>query len=143
MAFNPYYNTPYYQQPQNNFYNNGAAPDMLNQMKGQYTPPIMNGGLLWVDNEEQAKNYLVAPNNVVPMFDKNKAMLYVKGADGAGMPNFKKYVLTEFEETTEIPPEKHECKCGDNFATKEEVKALEEKFNDILAKLPETKKEAK
>ena len=105
MAFNQYYNSPpYYQQP--NYYgNNGASPDMLNQMKNQYQPqmvqqptapmPMVTSSLIYVDNEEQAKNYLVAPNNVVSMFDKNKPLLYVKGADGAGMPNFKKYVISE------------------------------------------------
>ena len=33
MAYNNYYGNPYYQQP--NYYgNNGASPDMLNQIKG-------------------------------------------------------------------------------------------------------------
>ena len=28
-------------------------------------------------------------------------------------------------------PEKHDCKCGDNFVTKEQFKALEGKFDEI------------
>lgn len=109
-----------------NYYPYGAVPDALNQMKVQYVPPMMNGGLLWVDSEDQAKNYMVAPNNVVPMFDKNKAMLYVKGADGAGQPNFKRYSLVECDETS-----------GQEYATKDDIKALEAKFDDILSKLKE------
>ena len=145
MAYNqPYYNGGYYPQ-----YQNGAVPDMLGQYKGQYQqmpmqpiqqPIQSNGGLIWVDNEEQAKNYLVAPNNVVPMFDKSSSAMYIKSSDGAGMPTFKKYKLIDVDE--EMPknsPTTHKCTCGDKFATKEQLSALEGKINDILAMYEELK----
>lgn len=145
MAYNqPYYNGGYYPQ-----YQNGAVPDMLGQYKGQYQqmpmqpiqqPIQSNGGLIWVDNEEQAKNYLVAPNNVVPMFDKSSSAMYIKSSDGAGMPTFKKYKLIDVDE--EMPknaPKTHECTCGDKFATKEQLNAVEGKINDILAMYDELK----
>ena len=130
--------------------NMGAIPDMLNQYKGQYQPqmpthpvqqPIQsNGGLIWVDNEEQAKNYLVAPNNVVPMFDKSSSAMYIKSSDGAGMPTFKKYKLIDVdEETPKNAPTTHKCTCGDKFATKEQLNAVEGKINDILAMYEELK----
>lgn len=145
MAYNqPYYNGGYYPQ-----YQNGAVPDMLGQYKGNYQqmpmqpvqqPIQSNGGLIWVDNEEQAKNYLVAPNNVVPMFDKSSSAMYIKSSDGAGMPTFKKYKLIDVDE--EMPknaPKTHECTCGDKFATKEQLNAVEGKINDILAMYDELK----
>lgn len=145
MAYNqPYYNGGYFPQ-----YQNGAVPDMLGQYKGQYQqmpmqpiqqPIQSNGGLIWVDNEEQAKNYLVAPNNVVPMFDKSSSAMYIKSSDGAGMPTFKKYKLIDVDE--EMPknaPKTHECTCGDKFATKEQLNAVEGKINDILAMYDELK----
>ena len=144
MAYPNYYNGGYFPQ-----YQNGAVPDMLNQYKGQYQqmpmqpiqqPIQSNGGLIWVDNEEQAKNYLVAPNNVVPMFDKSSSAMYIKSSDGAGMPTFKKYKLIDVDE--EIPkntPTTHKCTCGDKFATKEQLNALEGKINDILAMYEELK----
>lgn len=143
MAYNqPYYNGGYYPQ-----YQNGAMPDMLNQYKGQYQqmpmqpiqqPIQSNGGLIWVDNEEQAKNYLVAPNNVIPMFDKSSPAMYIKSADGAGMPTFKKYKLIDVdEETPKNAPLKHECKCGDKFATKEQISDLEGKIEDLKARFEE------
>ena len=145
MAYNqPYYNGGYYPQ-----YQNGAVPDMLGQYKGQYQqmpmqpiqqPIQSNGGLIWVDNEEQAKNYLVAPNNVVPMFDKSSSAMYIKSSDGAGMPTFKKYKLIDVDE--EMPknaPTTHKCTCGDKFATKEQLNAVEGKINDILAMYEELK----
>ena len=159
MAYQPqYYQGGYYPQ-----YQNGAVPDMLNQYKGQYQQipmqqPMMqqpvqqmpiqsNGGLIWVDNEEQAKNYLVAPNNVVPMFDKNSPQMYIKSADGAGMPTFKKYKLTDFEEADNAPKtsEKHECKCGDKFVLKKDFQALQSEFDalrsewEILKEKPKAK----
>lgn len=145
MAYNqPYCNGGYYPQ-----YQNGAVPDMLGQYKGQYQqmpmqpiqqPIQSNGGLIWVDNEEQAKNYLVAPNNVVPMFDKSSSAMYIKSSDGAGMPTFKKYKLIDVdEETPKNAPTTHKCTCGDKFATKEQLNAVEGKINDILAMYEELK----
>lgn len=145
MAYNQPYNYGY-GYPQ---YQNGAVPDMLGQYKGQYQqmpmqpvqqPIQSNGGLIWVDNEEQAKNYLVAPNNVVPMFDKSSSAMYIKSSDGAGMPTFKKYKLIDVDE--EMPkntPTTHKCTCGDKFATKEQLNALEGKINDILTMYEELK----
>ena len=147
MAYNqPYYNGGYYPQ-----YQNGAVPDMLGQYKGQYQqmpmqsiqqpiqqPIQSNGGLIWVDNEEQAKNYLVAPNNVVPMFDKSSSAMYIKSSDGAGMPTFKKYKLIDVDE--EMPknaPTTHKCTCGDKFATKEQINDLRGKIDDLTAKYEE------
>ena len=145
MAYHNYYNGGYFPQ-----YQNGAVPDMLNQYKGQYQqmpmqpvhqqPVQSNGGLIWVDNEEQAKNYLVAPNNVIPMFDKSSTAMYIKSADGAGMPTFKKYKLIDVdEETPKNAPKTHQCTCGDKFATKEQLNAVEGKINDILAMYEELK----
>ena len=130
MAYPNYYQGGYYPQ-----YQNGAVPDMLNQYKGQYQqmPIQSNGGLIWVDNEEQAKNYLVAPNNVVPMFDKNSPQMYIKSADGAGMPTFKKYKLTDFEEADNAPktPTEHKCTCGDKFVLKKDFEALQSDFEAL------------
>jgi hypothetical protein len=91
MAYSPY--SPYTPQ----YY--GAVSDY----KAQYQMPIpqapqafpSTSSQIWIDNEEQARNYLVAPNNAVPMFDKNRPYMYVKSADGAGMPTFKKYELVD------------------------------------------------
>ena len=142
MAYPNNYNGGYFPQ-----YQNGAVPDMLNQYKGQYQqmpmqpvqqPIQSNGGLIWVDNEEQAKNYLVAPNNVIPMFDKSSSAMYIKSADGAGMPTFKKYKLIDVdEETPKNAPKTHECTCGDKFATKEQINALQGKIDDLTAKYEE------
>lgn len=141
MAYQNYYQNGYYPQ-----YQSGAMPDVLNQFKGQYQPmmqqpmqqPVqqmpIQSNLIWVDNEEQAKNYLVAPNNVVPMFDKNSSAMYLKSADGAGMPTFKKYKLIDVdEEMAQNAPKKPECNCGGKFATQEQIEALKVELERLTA----------
>ncbi len=156
MAFNNYYGNPYYQQP--NYYgNNGAAPDMLNQMKGQYQPqmvqqpmpqPMMppqmptapanqTNDIIWVQGEAGAKAYLVAPNNTVTLWDSESSTIYLKSADANGVPSMR--VLDFTERTTNAPksPVEHVCKCGNNFIPKSELNAINAKFEALTSKIEE------
>lgn len=151
MAFNNYYGGyGNYMPPMNGGFN-GAMQDVLNQFKAQYQQPSpfqqapTNNGLIFVDNEEQAKNYLVAPNNAVPLLERNMTFLYVKSADGAGMPTFKKYKLldVENEETSANSTEKHVCKCGDNFVSIQAFATLQEEFAAFRNELDELKAKPK
>lgn len=156
MAYNNYYGNPYFQQP--NYYgNNGATPDMLNQMKGQYQPqvvqqpmtqpqpmaiqmPLQNqptnaNDIIWVQGEAGAKAYLVAPNNTVTLWDSESQTIYLKTADMNGVPSMR--VLDFTERTTNAPKtlEKHECQCGNKFILKEELNAVQGEIQDILCRL--------
>ena len=156
MAYNNYYGNPYYQQP--NYYgNNGATPDMLNQMKGQYQPqmvqqpmpqpqqmaaqmPLQNqptntNDIIWVQGEAGAKAYLVAPNNTVTLWDSESPTIYVKTADINGVPSMRVLDFTERTTNTPKSPEKHVCQCGNKFILKEELNATEDKIQDILCRL--------
>lgn len=153
MAYNqPYYNSGYYPQ-----YQNGAVPDMLNQYKGQYQQmpmqqpmvqqmqiPTQTNDMIWVLNENEATSYPVAPNNSVVLWDKNEPIIYVKSVNNQGMPSMR---VLYFEERNATPsnslknaPKTHECTCGDKFATKEQINALEGKIDDITAKYEELSK---
>ena len=150
MAYNqPYYNGGYFPQ-----YQNGAAPDMLNQYKGQYQQPIMQqpmvqqmqtptqtNDMIWVLNENEATSYPVAPNNSVVLWDKNEPIIYVKSVNNQGMPSMR---VLYFEERNATPsnspknaPKTHECTCGDKFATKEQINDLKAKLDDLTAKYEE------
>lgn len=152
MAYNQPYNYGY-GYPQ---YQNGAVPDMLNQYKGQYQQSIMQqpmvqqmqtptqtNDMIWVLNENEATSYPVAPNNSVVLWDKNEPIIYVKSVNNQGMPSMR---VLYFEERNATPsnspknaPKTHKCTCGDKFATKEQLNALEGKINDILAMYEELK----
>ena len=47
--------------------------------------------------------------------------------------------FTERTQNGSQTPTEHDCKCGDKFATKEQLNALEGKINDILAMYEELK----
>lgn len=151
MAYNNYYGNPYYQQPY--YYgNNGASPDMLNQMKGQYQQPIPQpqpmpaqmplqnqptntNDIIWVQGEAGAKAYLVAPNNTVTLWDSESPTIYLKTADANGVPSMR---VLDFTERTQNAPkmlEKHECQCGNKFILKEDLNAVQGEIQDILCRL--------
>lgn len=153
MAYNNYYGNPYYQQP--NYYgNNGASPDMLNQMKAQYQPqmpqpqqmpnitpisPVQNqtNDIIWVQGEAGAKAYLVAPNNTVTLWDSESPTIYLKTADANGVPSMRVLDFTERTQNTQKTPVEHVCKCGDKFVPKEDFNALQAKFEGIEGKFAE------
>ena len=144
MAYNPYYGNPYFAQQ--GYFNNGAMPDMLNQQKMQYQqmptqqPMAMHTDpMLWVLGQTEAESYPVAPNNTVTLWDKNQPTIYIKSANAQGVPSIRVLDFTERTANAPKTPEKHDCKCGDKFATKEQLNALEGKISEITAIVDELK----
>lgn len=145
MAYNPYYGNPYFPQQQG-YFNNGAMPDMLNQQKTQYQqmPPqqpmaMHTDPMLWVLGQTEAESYPVAPNNTVTLWDKNQPTIYIKSANAQGVPSIRVLDFTERTANAPKTPEKHDCQCGDKFATKEQLTALEGKISEITAIVDELK----
>lgn len=93
--------------------------------------------MLWVLNENEASSFPVAPNNSVVLWDKNNKTFYIKTANAQGIPSMQIYDFTERTETHENAPKTHECTCGDKFATKEQINALQGKIDDLTAKYEE------
>ena len=144
MAYNPYYGNPYFPQQQG-YFNNGAVPDMLNQQKMQYQqmpqqPMTMHTDpMLWVLGQTEAESYPVAPNNTVTLWDKNQPTIYIKSANAQGVPSIRVLDFTERSANAPKTPEKHDCQCGDKFAAKEQLTALEGKISEITAIVEELK----
>lgn len=127
MAIGNYYGYPFPQQ--------NAVPDILNQYKMPYQPQAQTqSGLLWVQGEQAAKSYLVAPGNTVVLFDSENPYIYVKSADISGMPSTKVLEYKEHTEPTEKPQE-HVCSCGKDFVNKNDFKALSERVEALAAKI--------
>lgn len=133
-----YYN-PYYP-------NNGAMPDMLNQLRGQQmpmqqpmqmqqpTPQPQSNGIVWVQGESAAKSFPVAPNTTVMLLDSESSVFYLKTSDASGMPLPLR--VFDYKERTQNPSNlpvnapKNDCEVNfDNFVTYD-------KLNEILASLP-------
>lgn len=73
----------YYYPP---YYNNGAMPDMLTQMRQNAVQQQPSNGIVWVQGENAAKSYPVAPNTTVMLLDSEASVFYLKTSDASGMP---------------------------------------------------------
>ena len=131
MAFNPYYQNPYYPQP---------MPDNLMQMRQQQMMqpapppvpqnPVATGGVQWVSSEQEARGYLIAPNSAVALWDSTAPTVYLKQADASGKPTLKTYDLIERAETPRTAPQEK----GVEFVTREEFNRLAALVGEIKGK---------
>lgn len=131
MAFNPYYQNPYYPQP---------MPDNLMQMRQQQMMqpapppvpqnPVATGGVQWVSSEQEARGYLIAPNSAVALWDSTAPTVYLKQADASGKPTLKIYDLVERAETASNAPQKP----GVEFVTREEFDRLAALVGELKGK---------
>ena len=131
MAFNPYYQNPYYPQP---------MPDNLMQMRQQQMMqpapppvpqnPVATGGVQWVSSEQEARGYLIAPNSAVALWDSTAPTVYLKQADASGKPTLKIYDLVERTETPRTAPQEKSVE----FVTREEFDRLAALVGEIKGK---------
>ena len=119
----------------------GAAPDILSQYKMPYQVPIPpqtqpqpQSNFLWVQGEQAAKSYLVAPGNTVVLWDSENPYIYIKTADVSGMPSIK---ILEYKERGEAlaKAQEHTCHCGEMFVTKEDFKVLSERVEALASRI--------
>lgn len=122
----------------NQFYNQGAMPDMLNGYKQQYQMPVQTApkptnDMIWVQGEAGAKGYPVAPNSTVVLWDSENPTIYVKSADSTGIPTMR---VLDFVERGGA------AKTADtsNYVTSEQFNELKGKV-DELAKRYESEEE--
>lgn len=122
MAYTPYgWQNPYYAQP---------MPDNLAQLRQQQMPPMMapqppqnsvaQSGVQWVSGEQEARNWMIAPNAAVALWDSSAPTVYLKKADASGKPSLTIYDLVERTETPRTAPTEDPMK----FVTREEFDAL-------------------
>ena len=99
---------PYYQNPYQSPYQT-PVPDQLAQFRQPYQPfqqpaqqvmpqiqpqqqqQMAGQSIIWVQNDQEAYNYLVAPNSAVALWDSNNPVVYLKQADASGKPTMKIY----------------------------------------------------
>lgn len=133
MAY-PYYGYQYYQPP---------MADQLTQLRQQQYQPNMQQvpqqqappSIVWVQNEMEAANYLVAPNSAVTLWDSNSPVVYLKQADASGKPSMKIYDLVE---RTQRPVQAPSVE----YAPLSRLEALEARLNELTA-VKESSKSAK
>ena len=151
MAYGNY--APFYRGGYFNPMQTQTLPQMAdnqNQFAQPYQQPIQTNpapmpmqpqptnDMIWVLGQTEAESYPVAPNNSVVLWDKNNPTIYVKSVNAQGMPSMRILDFTERNADTsnshENAQKTHECTCGDKFVTKDELRALQGKYDDLTAK---------
>lgn len=135
MAYTPYYPgyQPMYYQP--------PMPDQLAQLRVSQFQPAQQPqqaqpSIVWVQNEMEAANYLVAPNSAVTLWDSNAPVVYLKQADASGKPSMKTYDLVERTQRSAQAP----AAPSIEYATKQDLDALAARVEALTAKKQTTKK---
>lgn len=145
MAYGNY--APFYR---GGYFNPMQTPQMPNmaENQGQFVPQYQQpmtqtnpvpmaqptNDMIWVLGQTEAESYPVAPNNSVVLWDKSNPTIYVKSVNAQGIPSMRTLDFVERVQNGSQMPAEHVCKCGDKFVTKDELKALQGKYDDLTAK---------
>lgn len=78
---------------------NGLNTMPTNTYQAPVLPPVQE--LIRVTGIEGAKAYQMAPNSVVPLFDANNDIMYIKSTDGAGFPSIRAFSFTPIDQAVE------------------------------------------
>ena len=112
-----------------------AAVPQIQQNAPQQAQP-QNNGIIWVQGEQAAKGYPVAPNQSVLLMDSEQSAFYIKSADNAGMPQPLR--IFDYSERNANPVSVQQPE--QNFVTHTE---FEEKLEEIKSMIKTTAKEKK
>ena len=128
MAYYGYQPYQMYQPP--------MADQLMQLRQNQYQPNMQQApqqqpspSIVWVQNEMEAANYLVAPNSAVTLWDSNSPVVYLKQADASGKPSMKIYDLVERNSRPAQAP----VTSPVEYATKDELAALAARLDALTA----------
>ena len=158
MAFNNFY-SPYqnaynpYQQYQPNFQQQMQNQSNYQQSQQPIQQQIQNGGFVSVHNENEARNYPIAPGNSVTFKDENAPYVYTKtqGFSQLDRPVFEKYRLVKEEEfqpqqvAQSAPTSAENAEQANNidYALKSDLRALWDEIEALKKQILKSKEEIK
>lgn len=119
MAYNNYFPAGY--QP---YYQNNSYPQMN-------APQPAQNGIIWVQGEAAAKSYPVAPNTSVALWDSEANVIYIKSADGSGMPSMKIVDYT----MRDTNARRAEMSPQNDFVTKDDLLPIRKDIDALKAKI--------
>lgn len=129
-------NYPYYPYQPYQPYQPPMADQLMQLRQNQYQPNMQQvpqqqatPSIVWVQNEMEAANYLVAPNSAVTLWDSNSPVVYLKQADASGKPSMKIYDLVERTHRTVQAPQVPAVE----YAPLSRLEALEARLNELAA----------
>ena len=128
-------NYPYYGYQPYQPYQPPMADQLMQLRQSQYQPNMQqvpqqqSPSIVWVQNEMEAVNYLVAPNSAVTLWDSNAPVVYLKQADASGKPSMKIYDLVERSQRPVQAPQVPAVE----YAPLSRLEALEARLNELTA----------
>lgn len=138
MANYPYYGNynQFYQPPlqdnlaqmRNNQYMQMPQMQPMQQAQNQQS----SNGIIWVQGEEGAKAYMVAPGNSVLLMDSENSAFYIKSSDNSGMPMPLR--IFDYVERN-AKQQMQNIKPNLEYVTRQEFDALSARINDIMANI--------
>ena len=139
MPYNNYFPVGY--QSMQYYPQQYQQPQQVQQGQAMTAPNngTINSGIIWVQGEAGAKSYLVAPNTTVQLWDSEQQTIYLKSADGSGMPSIKVLDYTIRENAQNSVPL---AQNGDStrFATKDELQVIRDEIEVLRGNLGEISK---
>lgn len=91
--------------------------------------PVQQPSIVWVPNEQAAREYLVAPNSAVTLWDSSAPVVYLKQADASGKPTLTTYDLVE---RTQRPVQAQQVPSVE-YAPLSRLEALEARLDALVA----------
>ena len=126
----------YYGYQPYQMYQSPMADQLMQLRQNQYQPNMQqvpqqqaSPSIVWVQNEMEAANYLVAPNSAVTLWDSNSPVVYLKQADASGKPSMKIYDLVERSQRPVQAPHAPAVE----YAPLSRLEALEARMNELAA----------
>jgi hypothetical protein len=111
---------------------------MQQPMQMQQPQPMMSqpqsNGIVWVQGENAAKSYPVAPNTTVMLLDSESSVFYLKTSDASGMPLPLR--VFDYKERTENVAKMPSDSPKNDFNVDFDNFVTYDKLNEILASLP-------
>lgn len=90
---------------------------------------------IWVSSEEDARNYMVAANSAVTLWNSNEPVIYLKQADASGKPSMKIYDLVERRPLESNAVSKIDSNAG--FSDSDEYKNICTRLENIEKQIKE------
>lgn len=124
----PYYGNPYYPAPMQDNLAQLRQQPMAQPMQMQN--PVAQNGVQWVNGEMEARNWMIAPNSAVALWDSMSPTVYLKQADASGKPSLKIYDLVERIATQSAPQNQTD------YVTRKEFDALAAAVGKLQGETP-------
>ncbi len=105
--------------------------DMFQPMYYQRQQAMNNNGIIWVRGQSGEKEFPVAPNSAVALWDSEAPVIYLKSADATGMPSVK---ILDYK-VRDMTPQNAPILTENEFATKSDINTLRDELNGLKSKI--------